>query len=1243
MKIYSLDPENGIWIRPGFTGIDYSDGQEVEERILSIMTGARDRSVFSDELRSQITDWPTEYHFSWQRHCLLRPLPIQSGDRVLELGCGCGALTRYLGEIGAEVVAVEGGIKRAKIAAARCRDLKNVRIVLDNLVDFATEERFDWVLLIGVLEYAPIFAGDADSDPVERYLKSAASFLAREGNLVIAIENQLGLKYFNGCGEDHLARPFLGLHDLYGKGTPVTFGKRELEQVCRRAGLLKQVFYYPWPDYKLPAVILHSSAYAESDLNISDLLFRCFSRDYQGEHSRIFAEQFVMPVLERNGLLEELANSFLLVAGKEETNLINPGGIAWFYASGYRQKQFCTETRIQRKKNTLIVGKSRLVGTQGMISSDGPVRIVHRCDENEVYQSGELLSREILRKRYETRSVRELAREFLPWFDVVLQHAICTNETSRQWLDGWSIPGDYIDATPFNAVRNRNGEVILIDREWVIQGTIPLGWLLYRSVVWDWCGIIPDRERGGSLSVYELVSAIAGLRALRVRPGCLADWERLEQQFQESVSGKSAGPIVSFLSWRSDTCLASMAEQQHWIEMLMRDNASLANQLTAVYASESWRYSHAIRLVGSQLRKIRAFYRTLRSKAESGLSPRRFYKILVEEGNRGIRLRLAHLLRGRPEGEVRDANAGETARRIGVNDYAEWIRRYDTLTSEDKIVLKRMVSGMKEQPLLSIIMPVFDPPIELLREAIESIRNQVYGNWQLCIADDASTDEAVRDLLEQYEEEDRRISIAWRDKNGHISRASNSALAMAKGAFVVLMDQDDLLPAHALFLVAETVNCHSDVQMIYSDEDKIDLNGVRHTPSFKCDWNPDLFLSYNYFSHLGVYRSSLVREVGGFRPGFEGAQDYDLALRCMEKIRPDQIVHIPHILYHWRTVAGSTSLSTREKPYAIAAGKKALDDFLRRNGWQARCEEQVNSYRIRYTAQISPPLVSLVIPVLSRSGRFRKCIESIVTQTDYAACEVLLIDAVGLDARWIAGLQDKIEHGMFHCLTPDASVKSSAGLFNFGVAHAQGDMIALLHDDVQVITPGWLSEMVSHGCRDGVAAVGARLWYPNRTLQHGGMILGIHGTVGNAHRGLVKGFPGYRRRAELIQNFSAVSGACMVMKKELFEFIGGFDEGVFSDIYYDVDCCLKLAGHGFRHVWTPYAELYHSEISRLDPAHSQASRLSILNARRELIRQWENELRNDPAYNPNLTLDHEDFSLAWPPRNQWLKQYRQVC
>lgn len=567
------------------------------------------------------------------------------------------------------------------------------------------------------------------------------------------------------------------------------------------------------------------------------------------------------------------------------------------------------------------------------------------------------------------------------------------------------------------------------------------------------------------------------------------------------------------------------------------------------------------------------------------------------------------------------------------NDYTEWLRRYDTLTDEARAAMRGRINSTVQSPLISVVMPTYNPKPKWLIEAIESVRKQIYPHWELCIADDASTDKAIRPILECYAKKDARIKVVFREKNGHISAASNSALELATGEWVALLDHDDLLTEHALFWVANAINQNPKARLIYSDEDKIDEAGRRSGPYFKCDWNVDLFYSQNMFSHLGIYHKALLHEVGGFRLGMEGSQDYDLALRCIEHVEHKQTHHISRVLYHWRMHAESTAQSGQVKPYAITAGEKALNEHFHRRGVNATAKYIGHGYRVRYALPETPPMVSLIISTKNELQHIRQCVESILSETTYPSYEILIIDT---------GSDEPATLQYFRELESEEKVRvvfysrafSSSKLINTAVTNAPGKVIGFLNNIIEVISPDWLSEMVSHALRTDVGVVGAKLYCPNDTLQHGGVILGAGEVARHSHRGITRQSSGYFGRASLVQSLSVVTASCQVFRKEIFEEVGGLDKKDLQPALENVDFCLRVREAGYRNIWTPYAELYHCKTATRGYEAAPEQQARFVEEMAYMKQRWGDLLQNDPAYNPNLTLEHEDFSLAWPPRIQ---------
>jgi glycosyltransferase involved in cell wall biosynthesis len=567
--------------------------------------------------------------------------------------------------------------------------------------------------------------------------------------------------------------------------------------------------------------------------------------------------------------------------------------------------------------------------------------------------------------------------------------------------------------------------------------------------------------------------------------------------------------------------------------------------------------------------------------------------------------------------------------------YTQWIEQHDTVTAERRQDMSAEIAGWQACGIISVVMPVYDPPISLLREAIDSILAQIYPHWELCIADDASTNPKVRETLAEYAQGDARIRVVYRPQNGHIVEASNSALALATGEFVALMDQDDLLPAHVLFEVAKAICNHPDAGVIYSDEDKISESGVRFDPYFKPDYNYELLLGQNMVNHLGAYRRTLVQEAGGFKVGMEGSQDHDLVLRCIERITPAQVIHIPKVLYHWRVHASSTAASVDSKPYALTAGIRAVNEHLARTcpGATAELHPEVNFYRVRFPLPDPAPKVSIIIPTRNAYPLLRLCLSTLFEKTRYPNFEVVVVDNGSDDPAVLDYLEGLRQAGKIVVLRDDGPFNFSA-LNNRAVARCTGEYVLLLNNDIEIIEPDWLTEMVSVAARPGVGAVGARLWYPNKTLQHAGAIVGVGGVAGHAHKRLAAGKEGYFGRAVLLQSFTAVTAACLLVKRSIFNAVGGLDEKNLTIAFNDIDFCLKIAQAGYRNVWTPHAQMIHHESatrgSDLAPEKAARFQAEVL----FMQRKWGERLLNDPAFNINLSLDDENFILGDAPRDE---------
>lgn len=531
--------------------------------------------------------------------------------------------------------------------------------------------------------------------------------------------------------------------------------------------------------------------------------------------------------------------------------------------------------------------------------------------------------------------------------------------------------------------------------------------------------------------------------------------------------------------------------------------------------------------------------------------------------------------------------------------YTRWVKQFDTLDDTDRRAILDHIGRLHRRPRISVLMPTYNSPERWLRHAIESVRNQLYPDWELCIADDASPQPHVRAILEEYQRLDERIKIVFRDRNGHISAASNSALELATGEFVVLLDHDDELPEHALYMVALALDDSPELNLIYSDEDKIDEHGCRFGPYFKPDWNSDLLNAQNMISHLGVYRTEVIRAIGGFREGVEGSQDWDVALRVVEQISPSTIRHIPHVLYHWRAISGSTAIGHEEKPYVASASQRVVREHLQRINQSASVEPAFSSFiRIRYPLSTPAPLVSIILIGDSANS------EELIRRTPYPALEIL------------------------QC--PPGDDSTLAETVNRTAKQARGELLCLLDAGLLPETENWLEELAGQAWRPEIGAVGPMQMDADGNIQSALTVLcdnsGRNRVSWSFYQGLHHQEKGVAGRAALQQNVTVFAPGCLVLRTETFRMMNGFDAKKFPNTLFELDLCLRLVQAGYRNLWTPYARMVSTG------ALKTCFEVCNQNEAEQFRMQWRDFLDHDPAHNPNLACGGEWPFPAFPPR-----------
>lgn len=559
-------------------------------------------------------------------------------------------------------------------------------------------------------------------------------------------------------------------------------------------------------------------------------------------------------------------------------------------------------------------------------------------------------------------------------------------------------------------------------------------------------------------------------------------------------------------------------------------------------------------------------------------------------------------------------------------DYPAWVEAAERDAASRMASYARQAARWPARPRFSVLMPVRDPPRAFLDQAIRSVEDQAYPDWELCIVDDASAGAAHLPDLRALAAREPRVRLLERRERGGIAVATNAALAAATGDWCVFLDQDDLLAASALFEFAVRAVERPQADTIFADEDRVDAAGIRSQPFFKPDWDPEWLRTTNCVLHPVAIRTTLLRELGGLRTGFDGVQDWDLMLRVAEAAKPGAVVHVAHVLYHWREHAGSTAAAVYEKPGIVAAQERALRDALARRGERADVEPAPGGWRIRYALPAPPPLASIVVPTRDRADLLRRCVAGLRKRTDYPRWEAVIVDNGSTEPGALQFIASLERDRRFRVLREESAFNYSA-LCNLGVAAAQGEIVVLLNNDVDPIGAGWLAEMAAHALRPEIGMVGAMLYYPDDTIQHAGVVLGLNGVADRPYIGYPRGFRGIDGRLAAVHAVTAMITACAAVRRQLYVEVGGMDETL-QVACNDLDLCLRIAELGYRNILTPHAELHHDESATRGYRYGTPTNAQEAADEARFGEKWRGRLGPDRTYNPNLALEGTAFSLA---------------
>ncbi len=560
---------------------------------------------------------------------------------------------------------------------------------------------------------------------------------------------------------------------------------------------------------------------------------------------------------------------------------------------------------------------------------------------------------------------------------------------------------------------------------------------------------------------------------------------------------------------------------------------------------------------------------------------------------------------------------------LQYGDYGGWIKYNEPKDADLKLQMKKKFSL---EPKISVVVPMYNTKEKFFKDLVDCMIHQTYSNWELCLADGSPKQ---NENLKKYIEKDSRIKYQFLGENRGIAGNSNSAIEMATGDYIALLDHDDILADYALFEVVNYINKWPNAEFLYSDEDKIDENDNRYDAYFKPDFAPDTLRCQNYICHFSIFKSDLMKKLNGFKADYDGAQDYDIFLRMSEITKPENIKHIPKILYHWRVHSESTAkLNSHAKNYAFEAGKKAIEDHLKRIGLDGNVSEGCieGIYRIDYKV-IGEPKVSIVIPNKDGKDILSVCINSLLGKTTYKNYEIIIVENNSETEEIFEYYKELEKNGKIKIVYyPNKGFNYSA-IINFGVKNSTGEYIVQLNNDTELITPNWLELMLGFCQRKDVGGVGAKLYFPDETIQHAGIIVGIGGIAGNRFKSIPKSGHGYFAKESMIENLSAVTAACMMNPKSIYEEVGYMNEKL-AVAFNDVDFCLKIREKGYLIVYNPFVEFWHYE-SKSRGAENTPAKIKRFQGEMSTFEQrWPEILEEgDPYYNINLSLDTEVYHM----------------
>ena len=1155
-------------------------------------------------------------------------------------------------------------------------------IFMNDIHEVDMNVKFDYVVLIGNIEKL-----DSDEKIIE-LLEFAKKCINKDGKILLSMQNKFGMKYWTGDRFDECPNDFSSI--TASKSNVLSYNK--IKSILDNLKL-KYKFYYPLPDYKYTNVIYTDDFMPDNDSIDARILTYCENGELLNFSER---EAFKQLIKDDANMFPFFSNSYFVEAGTNESF----ENIKYVSYGITRNKEYRIKT---------VVGKDVVYKTANDKEAEEHINSIKKnidilknigIECLDKYDNDKIISKyladatsfdKILMQEYYEKGLYGVIDKITD-YKVSILNKLKFEDVEETVFEKYNIKIDEKIKSRLHFTKNgvfdlifqnclvKNNKIYVYDQEW-FEENIPIEFILYRAIFYftDLKKKVDLKEVYEKLEISDYVDAFEELEnKLQEKILDKEVWKLHEDSVKDI--GKTAGLLRNYeeriklsdihiknletnieeLEEKVDDLNNGIIAYREGIDNLTNlikekdvELVNYANELRSISTSMSWKITKPLRMFvwmfnpksgASFIDRImppggkrRIEYDKKQTEKRYAKKVENYFKLSDEE--------TAEFWKGIDHRKyLKYEKTLEKEKEDELSDYEKWMKANEP---DDQELLRQTKTKFKKKPKISIVIPLYNTDTEFFRELLYSIHTQTYNKWELCLADGSS--EELTDIKKMVEK-DKRIKYKFLGENKGISGNTNEALKMATGDYISLVDHDDILSESALFEFVKVINENPDVDFIYSDEDKFHfMDEPYYEPHFKPDFAPDTLRANNYICHYSIFKKELLDKIGGFNSEFDGAQDYDLILRATENAK--KIIHIPKVLYHWRVHKGSTSMETEAKPYAIIAGRKAVESHLERVGLKGKVYDGVHpgTYEVVYDV-IGSPKVSIIIPNKDGIDMLKTCVESIFAKTTYKNYEIDIIEnnsekvdtfeyykELIKDSRikifnYNTGKQIESEEECSIEFTNNNKREVKPGfnysaIINFGVRSVDGDFVVQLNNDTELLTGNWLEKMIGFCQREDVGACGVRLFYPDDTIQHAGIIVGALQVAAHVFRGLRRGDIGYFGREDLIQNMNAVTAACIMTRREIYEKVGFMNED-FAVAFNDIDFCLRIRKAGYLIVFDPYVELTHYESKSrgndMDPDKIERFQGEI----NLFLETWKEKLEaGDEYYNPNLSLDSDQYAI----------------